>query len=127
MFKSKSKLYLLSLIITSYMIFFFTVPGICGMVGSSFQKSDIKLSQKERTEKIEVIQRALENKMVQAKLKTYNLDDKEIIQKLQNSSDAQIHMLAQASEKVLAGGDSLGLLITVLVIIILVVLILRLA
>lgn len=40
--------------------------------------------------------------------------------------DQQIHMLAQASQKVLAGGDGLGVVIAVLVIAILVVILLKL-
>lgn len=126
MLSLSKKPYYLTLILSVYMILFFTAPGICGMVESTFNKSDIKLSQKERIAKIQTIQRALENKIVQDKLQAYNLSDKEIKEKLQNASDAQIHILAQASEKVLAGGDSLSLLVTLLVIVLLVILILRL-
>lgn len=127
MFSSFKKLYFVTLFLSIYMVLFFTAPGICGMVGSSLYDSNIKLGQNERAAKIQVIQRALENKMVQAKLKAYNLDDKEIKEKLLNSSDQQIHILAQASEKVLAGGDGLSTIVTLLVIVLLVVLIIRLA
>jgi len=102
------------------------VPGFCNMVGSSFHDSSIKLSQKERAEKIEIIQTALENKLVQAKLQAYNLNGKEIKDKLQNCSDAQIHMLAQASANVLAGGEYISnttLLILILIILLVVILV----
>jgi hypothetical protein len=41
-------------------------------------------------------------------------------------TDDQIHMLAQASDNVLAGGDGIGVVIGVLVIILLVVVIMKL-
>ncbi|MBU1076776.1 MAG: PA2779 family protein [Spirochaetes bacterium] len=111
--------------IAVYMILFFTAPGMTAMVASSFHSKTV-LTQIEKQEKLETIQRALEHKMVQDKLKAYGLNKEEIEKKLKDLSNDQIHILAQASEKLLAGGDSLGLLVTVLVIILLVVLILRL-
>ena len=45
--------------------------------------------------------------------------------KLARMSDDQIHLLAQASDNVLAGGDGIGVVIGVLVIILLVIVILK--
>lgn len=112
--------------IAVYMILFFAAPGIAGMVDSSFHNQKA-FSRNIRQEKIQTIQRALENKIVKDKLKAYGLNENEIDDKLKSLSDAQIHILAQASEKILAGGDvGLSTIVTLLLIILLVVLILRL-
>ncbi|MBK7552850.1 MAG: PA2779 family protein [Syntrophaceae bacterium] len=60
------------------------------------------------------------------KLKAHGLNPGEIEQKLQGLSDGQIHVLAQASDRV-PGGDALGVVIAILVIILLVILILKLS
>lgn len=111
--------------IAVYMILFFTAPGIAGMVDSSFHNQKA-FSKNIRQEKIQTIQRALENKIVKDKLKAYGMNEKEIDDKLKSLSDNQIHILAQASEKILSGGDGLSTIVTLLLIILLVVLILRL-
>lgn len=110
----------------AYMILFFTAPGIAGMVSSSLS-SEKGLSAAERQVRLETIKKALENKMVQAKLKSYGLNDSEVNEKIKSMNDSQIQLLAQASEKVLAGGDGLSLIVTLLVIVLLVLLIIRLA
>lgn len=112
--------------IAAYMILFFTAPGIAGMVSSSLS-SEKGLSAAERQVRLETIKKALENKMVQAKLKSYGLNDSEVNEKIKSMNDSQIQLLAQASEKVLAGGDGLSLIVTLLVIVLLVLLIIRLA
>ena len=76
---------------------------------------------------IGTIQQALENKLVQEKLKAYGLTSDEVASKISSMTPGQIHMLATASDDVLAGGDSgLGAVIAVLIIIILIIIILRL-
>jgi len=80
-----------------------------------------------RQDEISRIQAALETKIVTEKLKAYGLTPGEIEQKLQGLSDGQIHMLAQASDPILAGGDALGVVIAILVIVLLVILILKLS
>lgn len=117
---------LFTISITLYMILFFNAPGICSMVDSAFH-SKKTLSKIERQEKVETIQRALETKIVKEKLKSYGLNEKEVNEKLEELSDEQIHVLAQASEKLLAGGDGLSTIITLLVIVILVLVIIKLA
>lgn len=112
--------------VAAYMILFFTAPGIAGMVSSSLS-SEKGLSAAERQVRLETIKKALENKMVQAKLKSYGLNDSEVNEKIKSMNDSQIQLLAQASEKVLAGGDGLSLIVTLLVIVLLVLLIIRLA
>jgi hypothetical protein len=75
---------------------------------------------------IDKIQHALETKIVQEKLKAYGLTSDEVSAKLSSMSPEQIHMLASASDDVLAGGDGLGTIIAVLLIIVLIIVILKL-
>ncbi|HOM30215.1 MAG TPA: PA2779 family protein, partial [Deltaproteobacteria bacterium] len=75
----------------------------------------------------ETIEKALEMKIVQEKLRAYGLDAQEVKAKLSSMSPTQIHTLARACDDVLAGGDSgLGVVIALLVIVILVIIILKL-
>jgi len=94
------------------------------MVGSlaspDLQSSEI------RAEEINKIQVALENELVRAKLSAYGLSADEVTQKLDQMTDEQIHLLAQASDDLLAGGNGVGLVIGILVVVLLVVLILKL-
>ena len=115
---------LLALGIAIYLSCLVVSPALAGMVGTvASQGSSSELRQDE----INRIQTALETKIVAEKLKAYGLTPGEIEQKLQGLSDGQIHMLAQASDQVLAGGDGLGIVIAILVIILLVILILKLS
>ncbi|WP_293442655.1 PA2779 family protein [Persephonella sp.] len=107
-----------------YFIFLNTSGAVAGMVGSV--TSEGQTTQSLREMEINKIQRALENQLVREKLKAYGLTPEEVNQKLSQMSDQQIHMLAQASDRVLAGGDILGTIIAVLIIVLLIVLILKL-
>jgi hypothetical protein len=60
------------------------------------------------------------------KLSEYGLHPDEIKNKLSRMSDDQVHLPAQASDDVLAGGDGMGFVIGVLVIVLLVIVILKL-
>jgi hypothetical protein len=79
-----------------------------------------------RADEMRRVQLALENEQVRAKLQAYGLTAEEVSSKLDGMSDKQISLLAQASDKVLAGGNGIGVIIGVLVIILLVILILKL-
>jgi len=110
----------LGFIITIWMTFFFTSPALASMIPSQ-GSPETSVAQDLTT-----IQNALENKLVQEKLLAYGLSADEVKAKLSSLSPSQIHMLAQASNDVLAGGDGIGLVIGVLIIIILVIVILKL-
>ena len=115
----------LALVIAMYLSVFFTSPAIAGMIGSlgSSQKTDAQI----RSEEINKIQRALETRVVNEKMQAYGLQPEEIKAKLQSMSDDQIHMLSQASDRLLAGADGgLGIIIGLLIIFILVLVILKL-
>jgi len=83
-------------------------------------------SSQAREDDIRKVQLALETEMVKEKLRAYGLSSEEIKERLQNMSDQQVHLLAQASDSILAGGDALGAIIAILIIVLLVVLILKL-
>jgi len=115
---------LLALGIAIYLSCLFVSPAIAGMVGTMTSQG---ASSEFRQDGISRIQTVLETKIAAEKLKAYGLTPGEIEQKLQGLSDGQIHMLAQASDQVLAGGDALGVVIAILVIVLLVILILKLS
>jgi len=108
----------------AYLSFLLTSPSIAGMVGS-ISSSGFETTQA-RAEEIEKIQLALENELVIAKLQAYGFTPEEISLKLQEMTDDQINLLAQASDDILAGGDGVGLVIGILVIVLLIILILKL-
>jgi len=114
----------LAFAIAGWFFLFNSAPAVAGLVGSKPASEEV--SKISREEEIRTIQRALESKIVQEKLKAYGLSKEEIEKKLSEMDDQQIHILARASEKVLAGGDVLGTVIAVLVIAILVVILLKL-
>jgi hypothetical protein len=107
-----------------YLTLFLTSPTLAGLVGS-LASPDLQASEM-RAEEIRKIQVALENELVRAKLHAYGLTAEEVDQKLDQMTDEQIHLLAQASDDILAGGDGVGLAIGILLIILLVVLIVKL-
>ena len=114
----------LAAIVCFHMIFLATSPAFAALIPS---KDSTGLTSAEMTRDIATIQRALETKMVQEKLMAYGLTSEEVAAKLPSMTPAQIHTLAQASDDVLAAGDSgLGVIIALLVIIILVIIILKL-
>ena len=115
---------LLVLSVALYLIFFLTSPTLAGMVGS-LASPDLQASEM-RAEEVKKIQVALENELVRAKLIAYGLTAEEVNQKLDQMTDQQLHLLAQASDDILAGGNGVGLVIGILVIILLVVLIVKL-
>ena len=115
---------LLAFSVAVYLTFFLTSPTLAGMVGS-FASPDLQ-SSKMGTEETKKIQILLENEIVRAKLSAYGLTADEVNRKLDQMNDNQIHLLAQASDDLLAGGSGVGLVIGLLVIVFLVVLIMKL-
>ena len=109
--------------VAGYFFAFNSAPALATLVPSKPISQEM---QSQREIEVQKIQRALENKLVQEKLKAYGLSKEEIESKLSQLSDEEIHILAKASDKVLAGGDALGAVIAVLVILILVVILLKL-
>lgn len=102
---------------------FNSAPAFAGLMESKPASEELA---KKRQEDLAKIQRALESKELQEKLKAYGLTKEEIEKKLSELNDEQIHMLAKASDKVLAGGDGIGLAIGILIVAILLVILLKL-
>lgn len=114
----------LAAVICFHMIFLATSPTFAALIPSMDSNGQTGA---ERARDISTIQRALETKMVQEKLMACGLTAEEVSAKLPSMTPAQIHTLAQASDDVLAAGDSgLGVIIALLVIVILVIIILKL-
>ena len=120
----KFRLPMVAIAMVVYLSLLFGSPAVAGLVGSV--PSSQEMTRDLRGEEINKVQKALETKILADKLKDYGLSPDEVNAKLQNMSDRQIHVLAQASDKVLAGGDGLGVVIALLVIVLLVLLILKL-
>lgn len=115
----------LAAFITFHMILFVTSPAMGALVPS---QGSSPMDRQEIRKDMDKVRLALENKQVQEKLKNYGLTSEEVSARLSTMTPEQIHMLATASDDILAGGDSfLGTLIAILVIIILIIVILKLS
>ena len=112
---------LVALIVLVYLTSFFTSPATAAMVGAL--ASDPVAGKAEPGEWAR-IQKALETEIVKARLEAYGLTPAEARERLQDLTDEQLHLMAQASDRVLAGGDGTGVVVAVLVIVLLVLLIL---
>ena len=117
----------LAICFSVYLLCLFSTPAVAGMIGS-VASSDAYYDRGVRETEIGKIQRALETEIVKEKLKAYGLTSDEINTKLSDLTDEQIHMLAQASDNILAGADDgLGILIAILLIVLIVILVLKLS
>jgi hypothetical protein len=94
-------------------------------VEASFVPTDQSASSISRHEDMATIQKALEQKLVQERLRDLGYTDDEIKARLDQLSDAEVHSLATQLDS-LAPAGYLGLVIGILVIIILVIVILML-
>ena len=117
---TKLRMPVIALSIAVYLCCFMTSPALAGMMGAL--ASDLDAS-KMRSEELAQIQRTLELKIVKEKLGAYGLTPEEINQRLEGLSDEQIHLLAQASDNVLAGGDGGEAVIVILLVILIIILI----
>lgn len=95
-------------------------------VEASFVPSDESFSSNSRQSDMATIQRALEHKLVNERLKDLGYTDEEIKARLDRLSDTEIHSLAAQLDSLLPAGDGLGVVIALLVIAILVIVILML-
>ena len=106
----------LAALVTFYMVLFLASPSFAALipsVGSSHQVTTVSLQKDVNT-----IQQALESKIVQVKLKAYGLTPDEVTSKLSTMTPNQIHMLATASDDLLAGGDAATLVYIVVAVIV---------
>jgi len=94
--------------------------GVAGLIPTNEAAAASSL----RIENIAKIQTALERKEIAARLSDYGLTPDEVSARLDKLSDQQVTELASQVDKINAGGDAGGLLITILVVILIVALIL---
>ena len=115
----------LALVVTIYMIGFIASPAWAALIPSKTSPHNA-VENTQVQQDIQKVQLALENKLVQEKLRAHGLTPEEVKARIDSMSPAQIHLLAQASDDVLAGGDGLGVVIAVLIIILLIIVIMKL-
>jgi hypothetical protein len=121
----KFRIPMLAMFVATYIVLFMSFPAVAGLIHSI--PSTVEMADKVRGAEIDKIQKVLEMQIVTDKLQAYGLSADEVKAKLQSMSDEQLHLMAQASDRVLAGGDGgLGIVIGLLVIVILVIIIMKL-
>jgi hypothetical protein len=76
----------------------------------------------DRTQDLQTVQRALENKMIQQRLEDLGLSPEEINAKMDRLSDAQLHQMATQIDALMPGGQ-LHLLVTILVVLAIILLV----
>ena len=116
----------LAALVTFHMVLFVTSPALADIIpsiGSSKTQTAGYAVQKD----IDSIQQALETKIVKEKLKDYGLSSEEVNSKLSSMNPQQIHLLAVASQDVLAGGDAVTTVIVVFTVIAIIITVLALS
>lgn len=116
---------LLALIVTTYLIGFISSPAWASVIPSLSSSGNTAAAPGVQSD-IEKVQLALENKLVQEKLRAHGLSADEVRAKLSEMTPSQVHLLSQASDDLLAGGDGLGTVIGVLIVVLLIIVIMKL-
>lgn len=110
-----------------YLIIAMFLIGIAPKADAGIAPSEIiGMAQTDRTADLGKIQQVLEMKMVRERLEKLGFAQDEIQSKLSSLSDQQMHNLALQIDDIKVGGDSLGIIIAILIIGILVVVLLQL-
>lgn len=110
----------LAVCLSLYLLCILASPAVAGMIGTMASDMD---AGKTRADELTRIQRTLETEIVKEKLGAYGLTPVEVSQRLEGLSNEQIHLLAQASDDVLAGGNGEGVIVVLLIILIILVVI----
>jgi hypothetical protein len=111
-----------------YLVVAMFVIGVTPRVYAGFAPSEgLVLAPGERNTDLGRIQKFLEMKMVQERLKDLGFTPEEIQGKLKDLNDQQIHELAMKVDDMKVGGDGLGIIIALLVIAILVIVIIQIS
>ncbi len=107
-----------------YLVGAMFVIGVTPKCFAGFSPSEVMvLSQAERPQDLQKIQKFLETKMVRERLKDLGFIPEEVQMKLGNLSDQQIHQMALHLDEMKVAGDGVGIFIAVFLIAVLVVLI----
>jgi len=111
-----------------YLVAAMFVIGIAPRLDAAFVPSQgMVVTSSDRESDLQAVQGALENKLVQQRLKDLGYTSGEIKERLAQLTDQQLHSIAQKLDDLRVGQDSaLGIVIAVLVIILLIILIINL-
>lgn len=109
------------------LIMFMTTLSFVPRAEASMVPTALSMLSESRAQDLTTVQKVLENKAVQARLSALGYTDEEISAKLSLVSDEELSRLASQLNALEAGGDGLGIVVTLLVIVLLVVLILKLS
>ncbi|OPY78940.1 MAG: hypothetical protein A4E65_02085 [Syntrophorhabdus sp. PtaU1.Bin153] len=110
-----------------YLVAAMFVIGIAPRLEAAFVPSQgVAVTPSDRASDLQTVQGALENKLVQQRLKDLGYTSEEITERLAQLTDQQLHSIAQKLDDLRVGQDGLGIVIAVLVIILLVILIINL-
>ncbi|HUJ68115.1 MAG TPA: PA2779 family protein [Syntrophorhabdales bacterium] len=109
-----------------YLVIAMFIIGVAPRVDASFSPSEALNAQGLRTGDIEKIRIVLENKLVAQRLRDLGYSTDEVMTRLSEMSDSQIHGFAQKLDDLKVGKDVGEAILFVLVVIILVVVILQL-
>lgn len=112
--------------ISWYLVIAMFIIGIAPRVDASFTPSQaMAIELADRQVDLQKIQATLETKVVKHRLQALGFSGEEIQNRLSQLSDQQLHNYAQQLDDLRPGGDTLGVIIGVLVIIALVLVILH--
>jgi hypothetical protein len=109
-----------------YLVVAMFVIGVAPRVDAAFSPSEALSAPGERTGDMEKIRTTLENKLVTQRLRDLGYSTDEVMARLSEMSDSQIHKFAQKLDDLRVGKDLGEALIFVLVVVILVLVILQL-
>ncbi|HLE17706.1 MAG TPA: PA2779 family protein [Syntrophales bacterium] len=110
-----------------YLVFAMLIIGIVPRVEAGFAPSEaVALAKIDRSADLDRVQKILETKIIKERLEKLGFTRDEISNRFSQLSDYQIHQLALQLDDLKVGGDSLGVVIVVLVIAILAVVLLYL-
>lgn len=113
--------------VVCYLVLAMFVIGIVPRVEAAFAPSEVlTLSPEAKAGDIEKIRGALENKLVSQRLLDLGYTSEEVMTRVSQLTDSQLHSFAQKLDDLKVGGDGLGIIIAVLVIVVLVLVILQL-
>jgi hypothetical protein len=105
--------------LVGYLVFAMFVVGIVPRVEAAFSPSEaIGSSLSARTGDMEKIRAALEHKIIAQRLLDLGYTSEEVMTRLSEMTDAQIHGFAQRLDGLRVGGDGTGVIIFLLVVII---------
>ena len=111
-------------ILVWYLVGAMFVIGVTPNCFAGFSPSDvITLSQTERPQDLQKLQKFLETRMVRERLKDLGFTPEEVQMKLGDLSDQQVHQMALSLDEMKVAGDGVAVFIAVFLIAVLVVLI----